>query len=136
MHKRILGRQFSRPDDQRKALIRSLIASLVLHNKITTTLAKAKELKRIAEKFLTKAKKGDLASRRFLNRYLPEATVKKMVNEIAPLFKTRAGGYTRVIKLGQRQSDSAEMAIIEWVEKPVVVAKPKKKLSKKKNDKK
>jgi len=109
------GRKFNRPASQRKALLSSLSASLFLKEKITTTEAKAKELKKVAEKHITKAWKGDLAARRHLLKFLPEPIVKKLVEEIALKYKSRPGGYTRIIKLGPRKSDGANMAIIELV---------------------
>lgn len=115
MRKLIKGRKFARETAQRKALIKGLIAELFLHERIKTTRARAKEIKGAAEKFLTKAKKGDLASRRYLLRFLPKEAVKKLVDELAPKYQTRPGGYTRVIKLGPRKSDGADMAIIELV---------------------
>jgi len=115
MRKLKQGRKFSRKRNQRKALLRSLARALFLNEKIKTTEAKAKELSRFSEKFITRAKKRDLASRRILLRYFPESLVKKLIEEIGPRYKDRKGGYTRVIKLGQRQSDGAKMAIIELV---------------------
>jgi large subunit ribosomal protein L17 len=111
----IKGRKFSRESTQRKALLRSLARSLFLEEKIKTTEAKAKETSRFAEKIITRAKKGDLASRRILSGSFDQKTVKKLLNDIGPKYKDRAGGCTRVIKLGQRKSDSARMAIIELV---------------------
>jgi large subunit ribosomal protein L17 len=110
------GRKFSREKDQRKALLKSLSRSLFLREKIKTTEAKAKELSSFAEKLITRAKKQDLASRRILAKYFSEDLVKKIVDKIAPKYKNRPGGYTRVIKIGQRKSDGAKMAIIELVE--------------------
>ncbi|MEK7172564.1 MAG: 50S ribosomal protein L17 [Patescibacteria group bacterium] len=109
------NRKFSRTRDQRKALLVGLAYNFFLKGKIKTTQAKAKETRRLVERLLTQAKKGDLASRRILLRYLPPVLVKKVVEEIAPLYQTRPGGYTRIIRLGPRKSDSAEMAIIELV---------------------
>lgn len=116
MKKKILGRKLSRTRDQRKALLNSLARSLFLHGKITTTEAKAKEVSRFAEKCITKAKKNTLSSRRHLARFFDRPTVKKLVDEIGKRFEKRAGGYTRIIKLGQRKSDGSKMAIIELVE--------------------
>lgn len=107
------GRKFSRKTDIRRALLKSLISALILKEKIRTTEAKAKETKRFVEKFITKAKKGDLSSRRFLIRHLSQGVAKKLVEEISPKYKDRKGGYTRIIKLGPRKKDSAKMAIIE-----------------------
>jgi len=109
------GRKFSRKKDQRKALLRSLASALFQNEKIKTTEAKAKEVSGFAEKYITRAKKGDLASRRLLLKYFPKKIVKKMIDEIGPRYKKRNGGYTRIIKLGARKSDSAKMAIIELV---------------------
>lgn len=115
MNKLKKGRKFSRERDQRRALIKSLISSLFLKERIKTTEAKAKEISRFAEKFITKAKRGDLASRRILARYFTKKIIKKLISEIAKKYKERKGGYTRIIKLGQRKIDGAKMAIIELV---------------------
>ncbi len=115
MRKRISIRKFARPKSQRKALLQSLAMQLFLKGRIKTTEAKAKELRKTAEKFITKAGKGDLPARRQLLRSLSEKVVKKLIDEIGPKYKARQGGYTRVIKLGPRQSDGANMAIIELV---------------------
>jgi len=115
MPKRKRGRKLSRKKDQRKALLRSLAGSIFLKEKIKTTEAKAKEVAVFAEKQITRAKKGDLHSRRLLAKLFPPKLVKKIVDEIAPRYKERKGGYTRVIKLGPRRSDGAKIAIIELV---------------------
>jgi len=115
MKKRKRGRKFSRKRNQRKALLRSLESALILKERIRTTEAKAKEVSRFVEKQITLAKSENLNSRRLLARKLPRKIVKKLVNEIAKKYKERKGGYTRIIKLGQRKSDGAEMAIIELV---------------------
>lgn len=116
MKKRKIGRKFSRKKDQRKALLRNLASSLILHEKIKTTEAKAKETKRVVEKFITTSKKQTLAARRALLASLPKKTVQKLMEELAKRYEKRQGGYTRVIKLGPRKSDGAKMAIIELVE--------------------
>lgn len=95
--------------------MRGLGSALILKEKIKTTEAKAKELSRFVEKKITLAKVGDVNSRRLLAQNFPTRTVKKIVNEIAKRYKERKGGYTRIIKLGQRKSDGAKMAIIELV---------------------
>jgi len=87
--------------------------SLVLHEKIKTTEAKAREISGLLEKSITRAKKNNLASRRLLAKFFCPKSVKKLVDEIAPKYKERKGGYTRIIKLGPRKSDGAKMAIIE-----------------------
>lgn len=115
MRKLNKGRLLSRPKNQRTALLRTLATSLFLHEKIQTTEAKAKELRSVAEKFITKAKANNLFARRILARDLSPFTVKKLVNEIAPRYQERHGGYTRIIRLGPRHSDGAKMVIIELV---------------------
>ncbi len=115
MKKRKKGRKLSRKSDQRKALLKSLARELFLREKIKTTEAKAKELSAFAEKQITKAKKANLASRRLLAKNFSSTITKKIFDEIAPKYKERKGGYTRVIKLGPRKSDGAKMAIIELV---------------------
>ncbi len=115
MRKRQRGRKLSRKRDQRKALLKVLAVSLISKEKIRTTEAKAKELAPFVEKKISKARIGNLPSRRFLMRFFPEETVKKLIGEIGPKYKERKGGYTRIIKLGPRKSDGARMAIIELV---------------------
>lgn len=108
---------FGRDTDARRSLIRGLVYSLVEHGRIETTVAKAKELRRHAERAVTMAKKADLNTRRILlSRFPNEETVRALISEIAPRFKTRPGGYTRIIKTGVRPGDKAEMALIEWVD--------------------
>ena len=109
------GRTLGRKPEQKKALLSALASSLFIHERIETTLPKAKELKPFAEKLITRAKKGDLSARRHLARYFDNQTVKKLIEEIAKKYENRPGGYTRVIKLGLRKSDASKMAIIELV---------------------
>jgi len=115
MRKLKKGRKLSRKRNQRKALLKSLAGALFLNEKIKTTEAKAKEISRFAEKCITRAKKGDLASRRILAKYFAKSLVKKLVDKIGLRYKKRKGGYTRIIKLGPRKSDGAKMAIVELV---------------------
>ena len=115
MQKQRRGRKLSRKRDSRKALLRALNNALVLHEKIKTTEAKAKEISRTCEKLITIAKQGTLHSRRLLFRLFPPKTVKKLIEEIAPRYQARKGGYTRIIKIGPRKIDSAKMVIIELV---------------------
>ena len=115
MRKLKQGRKLSRKRNQRKALLKSLAGALFLNEKIKTTEAKAKEISPFAEKCITRAKKGDLASRRLLIKYFSKEMVKKLIDKIGPKYKDRKGGYTRIIKLGPRKSDGARMAIIELV---------------------
>ena len=107
------SRKLSRKRDQRKALLRNLVRELFLKEKIRLTEAKAKEISIFAEKLIQKAKIGDLHSKKLLARKFSPEIVKKLVNEIAPRYKERKGGYTRIIKLGPRKSDGAKMSIIE-----------------------
>ncbi len=101
----------------RRGLLRNLVNSLVEHGRITTTVTKAKELRRHVERAVTLGKKGTLHARRvLLSRYPKPSTVEALMKDIGPRFKTRPGGYTRVIKLGTRKGDCAEMAFIEWVD--------------------
>ncbi|MBU1290072.1 50S ribosomal protein L17 [Patescibacteria group bacterium] len=108
-------RKLGREKGQRAALLKTLAANLILKEKITTTEAKAKETRPFVEKLITKGKKGDLSAIKYLAKYLPEKARKKIVTEIGPRFKERAGGYTRIIKLNPRKTDGAKMAIIELV---------------------
>jgi large subunit ribosomal protein L17 len=109
-------RKFGREKHLREALYKSLATALVDRGKIKTTSAKAKSLSLFADKLITTAKKANMASRRELARTFHPKTVKKLMDEIAPRFSDRKGGYTRVIRLGQRKSDGALMSIIEFVQ--------------------
>lgn len=118
MNKKNKGRKFSRKIGPRKALLRVLVNNFLLHEKIKTTEAKAKELRSIAEKMITRAKNVNLANRRLLARDLTPTLTKKIIDDLAPRYKERQGGYTRIIKLGPRHSDGAKMTIIELVKQP------------------
>ncbi|MBL7156137.1 MAG: 50S ribosomal protein L17 [Candidatus Pacebacteria bacterium] len=115
MRKKKTGRKLSRKTGPRKALLKGLARALFLHEKIKTTHAKAKEVSVFAEKSITRAKKGDLASTRRLACFFSKDIVKKLVDDIGKRYKQRPGGYTRIIKLGPRKSDGAKMSIIELV---------------------
>ena len=115
MKKRIKKRTLSRKAGPRKALERSLLRSLVLQEKIETTEAKAKDISPLIEKLITRAKKGNIAERRYLTALLGSESAKKLVEKIAPRYLERKGGYTRIIKRRPRRSDSAKLAIIEFV---------------------
>ena len=105
-----------RDSSARKALLRGIVTSLFQHERIETTEAKAKELRKVADKMLTLAKRGDLHARRQVMAYMmDEDVVKKLFDEVAPKYKDRQGGYTRIIKAGVRQGDAAPMVIIELV---------------------
>ncbi len=106
-----------RTSAHRKAMFRNQLASLVMQGRIRTTLPKAKELRPLAERMVTQGKRDTLHARRLVNRWIPErGLVKKLFEEIAPRFSDRPGGYTRIIKLGPRRGDGAEMALIEFVD--------------------
>lgn len=114
-HKR--GRKLSRKTGQRRALLKSLGSALILREKITTTEAKAKELRPFIERSITYAKKHDkVHARRLLAKYYADRVAKKLMNEIGPRYQSRIGGYTRIVKLEHRVRDSARMAVIELVE--------------------
>jgi large subunit ribosomal protein L17 len=106
----------NRHRDERVGLLRGLVADLIRHEHITTTLAKAKETRVVAEKLITHGKNGTLHHRRLALAQLPDTSVvKKVFDEVAPRYAERPGGYTRITKLGPRQGDSALMAVIELV---------------------
>ena len=120
MRHRKLGRRFSRDPGHRQAMFQALAAALIRHEQIVTTLPKAKDLKRVVEKFVTLAKRGDLNSRRLTAaRLRDEDMVKKLFDVLGPRYKDRAGGYTRVLKAGFRFGDSAPRAVIEFVDRDV-----------------
>lgn len=109
-------RKLGRDSSARKALLRGIVTSLFQHERIETTEAKAKELRKVADKMLTLAKRGDLHARRqVLSFMMDEDVVRKLFDEIAPKYADRQGGYTRIIKTGVRQGDAAPMVIIELV---------------------
>ena len=110
-------RKLNRDTGHRKALFMNLANSLIIHEQINTTLAKAKELRPIIEKIITVARENTLSNRRYVISILKnDASVKKLFDVIAPKFQTRNGGYTRIMKNGFRAGDSAPMAVIEFVE--------------------
>lgn len=110
-------RKFGREAGQRKALLSSLASNMIEHRKVRTTEAKAKELRPFIETLVTKAKENKLSARRLLIRRLlgREDAAKKLIDSIAPSYKARPGGYTRIIKLQNRLSDGSPMAVIEFV---------------------
>ena len=113
-----LGRRFGRQSEHRQAMFANMAASLIRHEQIVTTLAKAKDLKRMIDKYITLAKRGDLNSRRLAaSRMRDEAMVKKLFDTLGPRYKDRKGGYTRVLKAGYRYGDSAPVAVIEFVDR-------------------
>jgi len=119
MKHKISGKKLSLNHDQRKALFKNLINSLILHGQIKTTEAKAKAVKRLVEKLITKGKEQTLHARRLIAAFLQnKKAVNKIVDELAPLFKKRPGGYTRIVRLGERRGDRAPMVKLELVERP------------------
>lgn len=111
------GRALNRPTDERKALIRSMMGSLIRYERITTTEARAKELRRHIEKLITTARRGDLHSRRLALSTLPDPpAIAKLFEMVAPRFKNRPGGYTRITRMGLRKGDGARVAQISFVE--------------------
>lgn len=117
MRHAIRSRKLGRTTSHRIALFRNQLASLVERERIVTTLPKAKELRPIIEKCVTKGKRGTVHDRRLVRRWLPEREhIKKLFDDIAPRMSDREGGYTRVLKLGTRKGDGAEMAILEFVD--------------------
>lgn len=121
------GRKFGRETDQRRALIRGLATSLVMEEKIETTLPKAKELVRYIEKLITKAKRGDLANRRQVIAGLStQAAATKLVDQIAPQLSGRTSGHVRVSRTRLRVGDGAQMASIEFVDTLKAMPKPEK----------
>jgi len=116
MRHRNKGRQLSRTSTHRTAVLRNLATSLFRHERIETTTAKAKELRPYAERLITFARKGDVHSRRLAGRKIQDrAVLGKLFDEIAPRYTERPGGYTRILKLGNRKGDAAEMSLIELV---------------------
>jgi large subunit ribosomal protein L17 len=125
------GRKLGRTSAHRKALFRNQLTSLLLHERIQTTLSKAKELRPLAEKLVTLGKRGGLHARRLALRDVSQDAAKRLFEEIAPRFTTRPGGYTRILKLGQRQGDAAENAIIEFVDFDFATRRAEKKAAEK-----
>ena len=112
--------KLGRTGQHRNAMLSNLVCSLIKHKRVTTSLAKAKAARSVAEKMVTLGKHGTLHDRRLaVARLHQEDAVKILFTEIAPAQKERRGGYTRIVKLGQRQGDAGQLAILEWVDMPV-----------------
>lgn len=125
------GRRLGRKTSHREAMFRNMVTSLLNHEKITTTDAKAKEIRSVAEKMITLGKRGDLHAMRLAASYIREkSVVTKLFSTIAPRYKERSGGYTRIIKLGIRQGDTAPISLIELVEEEMAPKKVKQKPAK------
>ncbi len=116
MRHRVAGRHLSRPPDQRKALYRSLVRDVLIHERIRTTVAKAKEVRGLVDRMITYGKKGTLNHRRLALAFVPDKdVVAKVFDELSTRYAERPGGYSRVLKLGPRKGDGAPMAILELV---------------------
>ena len=138
MRHRVSGRHLGRSSKHRQALFKNLIVSLIDHGRLKTTQAKAKAVKGLTDKLITRAKKGTVHSRRILGSFLHnKKTVNKLVDEIAPKFKNRNSGFTRIVRLGRRRGDDAMMASIELVDsaKKVTIKKAVKETKKVTKDK-
>ena len=119
MRHRKIGRQLSRNSSHRKATLQSLSVALIKHGAIKTTVAKAKELRRVAEPLITRAKNDSVHNRRTVfSRLRDKEVVGILFNDLGPRYKERPGGYTRIIKCGYRAGDNAPMALIELVDRP------------------
>jgi len=128
---KVSGRGFGRNTKQRKALLRGLVTSLFVHLKIETTVAKAKEAKKLAERLITFGKKGNLHSRRVALSYLPNKDViTRLFNLIAPKLSNRNSGYLRIIRTRTRPGDNSEMAVLEFVDYEILREKKKEKKTK------
>lgn len=136
MRKNVFGRKFKRDKNERAAFFKGLLSSLVLHERIRTTEARAKAIKGDADKIITKANKNKEVALRSLAGLLNKEALNKLVNDLAPRFTNRHGGYTRIIKIGKRFGDDAMEVMIEWTEGKSAVAvshaKPKLKTQKSK----
>jgi large subunit ribosomal protein L17 len=124
MKKHIFGRKFKRDVDERKALFKGLMSSLVLHEKIETTEEKAKAIKGELDKLVTNAKKDGILARKLMSSKLSPEALEKMIKDIAPRFNKREGGYTRMVRIGKRFGDDATMVLLEWVEQRQIIEKP------------
>ena len=117
--------KLGRTGQHRNAMLANLVCSLILHKRVTTTLAKAKAARSVAEKMVTLGKRGTIQTRRLAAARLhQEDAVKILFNQIAPAQKERRGGYTRIVRLNQRQGDAGQLAILEWVDMPIVSETP------------
>lgn len=109
------NRKFGRTADYRKRFLWNLVVNLITKERIRTTESRAKEIRPIAERAVTRAKNDTLANRRLLLKYMTAKTVNKLFKELAPRFEKRSGGYTRIMKIGARKNDAAEMVLIEFI---------------------
>ena len=132
MKKSVFGRKFKRDHNERKALFNNLMSSLILEGRIKTTEQKAKAIKAQVDKLVTMAKKEEAHARRQLSHTLLPNAIEKLVTEITPRFKERHGGYTRLIRVGQRFNDNSSMVIMEWTEMASSISNVKSQISNKK----
>ncbi|MBN1410461.1 MAG: 50S ribosomal protein L17 [Spirochaetales bacterium] len=131
MNHRMGFKRLGRKASHRKSLYRNMISSLIKHERIRTTITKAKEVRRKAEKIITRAKTDSVNNRRIVSKDIQDkAILAKLFVEIGPRYAERPGGYTRILKLGKRKSDSTEMAFLELVDRKIVVKEKKKKKEK------
>jgi large subunit ribosomal protein L17 len=137
MRHRVVGRGFGRNTNQRKALLRGLVLSLFKHLKIETTVAKAKEVKKLAERIITLGKRGDVHSRRLALSHIPnKGIISKLFGDIAPKLTGRNSGYLRIIRTRNRPGDNSSMAILEFVDYEKLVEKKEEKKKPKEEKKK
>ncbi|ABS26142.1 50S ribosomal protein L17 [Anaeromyxobacter sp. Fw109-5] len=123
MKHRVVGRRLDRTTEHRTAMLRNMVTSLLRHERIVTTTPKAKELKRFADKVITLAKRGSAHHRRLANREVKDVEVlNKLFDSIAGRFKARPGGYTRIVRVGRRAGDNADMSVIELVDRAAAEA--------------
>jgi large subunit ribosomal protein L17 len=132
MRKQVFGRKLQRDTNERKALFKSLMTSLIEKESIKTTEAKAKAVKGEMEKLVTKARDNGVQAERALQAYFSAPVMRKLINDIAPRFVGRPGGYTRIVKISNRLRDNAKMVVLEWVEKPSEKSKVQSQKSEKK----
>jgi len=112
--------KLGRTGTHRNAMLANLVCSLIIHKRVQTTVAKAKAARSVAEKMVTLGKSGTISDRRLaVGRLHNEEAAKILFTELAPVFKDRPGGYTRIVRMHQRQGDAAELAILEWVDAPL-----------------
>lgn len=132
MRHQVAGKKLSRDRKQRKALFKNLIGALVLKGEIKTTESKAKAIRRLVERLIAKGRGGTLHARRQIGAFLQnKEAVNKIVDELGPIFKNRPGGFTRIVRLGQRRGDNTSMVKLELVEKPVIKEKKKEEVAEK-----
>lgn len=117
MRKRKIGRKFGRRKDSRKAFLSAIVQSIIQHGRVKTTEARAKEVQPLVERAITIGKKQTLAARRRLERLYSTRVARAIMDDVAPRFQNRAGGYVRIVKLGARRGDRAPMALVEFVDR-------------------